>query len=43
MRLNVGHLLDLLREIGGNFGLSRLEWRCLVGFAYSFQGVIEKS
>jgi hypothetical protein len=42
MRLNVGYLLDFLREIGGNFGLSRLEWRCRVGFAHRFQGTIRE-
>jgi len=42
MRLNAGYLLDLPREIGGNFGLSRLEWRYLVGFVGSvFQGTKE--
>lgn len=39
MRLNVRYLLDLPREIGGNFGLSRLEWRYLAGFVRGvFQG-----
>lgn len=39
MRLNEWHLLDFVREPGGNFGLSSLERRCQSVFACSFQRI----